>query len=203
MIIRLASSGALLALAIATAHAQTTAPARTPDPAPRAASNMASAPTAALSQAQALGVLSAINQSEIAAGQLAEKKVASGPVHDYAARMVKEHSDNDRKAQAWSPDRNAPAAKAQMAKGKQELAKLSGLEDDAFRNAYVKAMVKDHTEALNALDNKLIPAAKDAQVRAFLQDTRSHVAAHLAAAKQLSADDGAPVPHKDGPTGTH
>lgn len=199
MIIRFASSGVLLALAIATAHAQTTAPARTPDPAPRPAG----APAAKPSQAQALGVLSAINQSEIAAGQLAEKKIASGPVRDYAARMVKEHSDNDRKAQAWSPDRDAPAAKAQAAKGKQELARLSGLEDDAFRNAYVKAMVKDHTEALDALDHKLIPAAKDAQVRAFLQETRAHVAAHLAAAKQLLADDGAPVPHKEGPTGMH
>lgn len=199
MIIRFASSGVLLALAIATAHAQTTASARTPDLAPRPAG----APAAAPSQTQALGVLSAINQSEIAAGQLAEKKIASGPVRDYAARMVKEHSENDRKAQAWSPDRDAPAAKAQAAKGKQELARLSGLEDDAFRNAYVKAMVKDHTEALDALDHKLIPAAKDAQVRAFLQETRAHVAAHLAAAKQLLADDGAPVPHKDGPTGTH
>ena len=188
MIIRFAGSAALLALAIASAR---TAPARAPEP----------APTAALSQAQALGVLSAVNQSEIAAGQLAEKKIASGPVRDYAARMVKEHTDNDHKAKAWSPDLATAVAKTQTAKGKQELAQLSSLEDDAFRNAYVKAMVKDHSEALDALDHKLIPAAKDAQVRAFLQETRAHVAAHLAAAKQLQADDGAPVPQKDGPTG--
>ena len=201
MIVRIASSAALLAGLLGTTANAQTPPAHAPEPAPRPAAM--AAPASGLTQAQALGVLSAVNQSEIAAGQLAEKKIASGPVHDYAAHMVKEHTDNDRKAQAWSPDRNAAAAKAQSAKGKQELAKLSGLEDDAFRNAYVKAMVKDHSEALDALDHKLIRAAKDAAVRAFLQETRTHVAAHLAAAQQLQADDGAPVPQKDGPTGTH
>ncbi|HYG05649.1 MAG TPA: DUF4142 domain-containing protein [Stenotrophomonas sp.] len=222
MITRTSRCATLLALAVAaaTAHAQTQTPTRTPDPATRSATPATPATPAGpatqkatsgtLTQPQALGVLSAINQAEIGAGELAQKKVTSGPVHDYAERMVKEHTDNERKLDAWSPDRNAPPAKAQMAKGKQEQAKLSGLKDDAFRTAYINAMVKDHTEALNALDKKLIPAAKDAEVRAFLQETRTHVAAHLASAKQLQSGGAAKddmshkdATHKDGAADTH
>jgi putative membrane protein len=183
-----------LAVAAASAQAQTT---------PAMPAHAGAEHAGMLTQAQALGVLSAIDQSEVAAGQLAQKKVAAGPVRDYAARMVKEHSENEAKLSAWSPDRNAAPAKAQMAKGKQELATLQPLQEDAFRTAYVKAMVKGHTEALDALDHKLIPAAKDAQVKAFLQETRTHVASHLAAAKALQGDDAAAVPHQDGPTGAH
>lgn len=188
---------ALMLLAAGTAQAQT------PPDQPQTSSPTrvaTKAPTSALTQAQALGVLSAVNQAEIGAGQLAERKVANGPVRDYAARMVKEHGDNDRKLQAWKPDRTSPLAAAQAQKGKQELAKLSPLEEDAFRKAYIEAMIKDHTAALDTLDHKLIPAAQDAQVRAFLQETRTHVAAHLEAAKRLRGDEGA-VAVKDGQTG--
>jgi len=188
---------ALTLLAAAAAQAQTPPDQPQTSSPPRVA---AKAATSALTQAQALGVLSAVNQAEIGAGQLAERKVANGPVRDYAARMVKEHGENDRKLQAWKPDRSSTLAAAQAAKGKQELAKLNALEEDAFRKAYIAAMIKDHTAALDAIDHQLLPAAQDAQVRAFLQDTRAHVAAHLEAAKRLQGDDGA-VAVKDGPTG--
>lgn len=148
---------------------------------------MAAAPGQALSQADALGVLSAVNQSEIAAGQLAQRKVTSGPVHDYAVRMVKEHTDNEQKTKAMSPNEAAADAQLQKKKGQAELAKLQPMEGDAFKKAYVAAMVKDHGEALKTLDAKLIPAAKDAKVKAHLTDTRAHVADHLAAAQRLQA----------------
>lgn len=188
---------ALMVLAAGTAQAQTPPDQPQTSSPPRVATK---SEASALTQAQALGVLSAVNQAEIGAGQLAQRKIANGPVRDYAARMVKEHGDNDRKLQAWKPDRSSPLAAAQAAKGKQELAKLSPLEEEAFRKAYVAAMIKDHTAALDVIDHQLIPVAQDAQVRAFLQETRTHVAAHLEAAKRLQGDDGA-VAVKDGPTG--
>lgn len=143
--------------------------------------------TAPLSQADALGVLSAINQSEIAAGQLAQQKVTTGPVHDYAARMVQEHGENEQKTKTLSPNERAAAAVMQKQKGQAELAKLQPLDSAAFQKAYVAAMVKDHGEALKALDQKLIPAAQDANVKAHLTETRAHVANHLAAAQKLQA----------------
>jgi putative membrane protein len=173
-----------LCLGIATAaHAQNATQAGMPATTQQQAGN--SAPSA--KEREALGTLSAINTSEISAANLALQKQVQGGVRDYATQMVKEHTDNNQKLAKWSPDLSAAAAKAQMSKGKTELAMLQKLDTKAFEAAYVTAMVKDHTDALAALDKQLIPAAKTAQVLAHLQTTRSHVAEHLAAAKTLQA----------------
>ncbi len=173
-----------LCLGIATAaHAQNATQADMPATTQQQAGN--SAPSA--NEREALGTLSAINTSEIDAANLALQKQVQGGVRDYAVQMVKEHTDNNQKLAKWSPDLSAAAAKAQMSKGKTELAVLQKLEGKAFEAAYVSAMVEDHTDALAALDKQLIPAAKTAQVLAHLQTTRSHVAEHLAAAKTLQA----------------
>lgn len=170
-----------VALAPSLALAQSNAAAPDKDRAP------ATQRASAMSQADALGVLSAINQSEIAAAQLAQQKASAGPVRDYATRMVKEHTDNEQKTKAMSPNESAAEATMQKQKGQAELAKLQPLDGAAFDKAYVAAMVKDHGEALKALDHKLIPAAQDAKVKAHLTETRAHVANHLAAAQKLQA----------------
>ncbi|NJC46902.1 UNVERIFIED_ORG: putative membrane protein [Xanthomonas campestris] len=168
---------------IAAAHAQNATQAGMPATAQQQAGT--NSPSA--KEREALGTLSAINTSEIGAANPALQKQVQGGVRDYAMQMVKEHTDNNQKLAKWSPDLSAAAAKAQMSKAKTELAVLQKLEGKAFEAAYVTAMVKDHTDALAALDKQLIPVAKTAQVLAHLQTTRSHVAEHLAAAKTLQA----------------
>lgn len=142
---------------------------------------------AMLGQDEALGMLSVINQAEINAGKLAASRAESAEVKEYAQAMVKEHTDNQAKLKQWKADAEHPAAKAKMEEAKAEAARLSALKGAAFDTAYIKAMVTDHRKALMALDEKLIPAAKDAPVKAFLQDTRTHVAAHLKQAEALQA----------------
>ncbi|KAB0539551.1 DUF4142 domain-containing protein [Xanthomonas cissicola] len=135
----------------------------------------------------ALGILSAINTSEVNAANLALQKQVQGGARDYATRMVKEHTDNNQKIAKWQPDTSATGATLQMTKGKAELAKLQKLDGHAFETAYITAMVKDHTDALTALDKKLIPQAKTPPVLEHLQTTRHHVADHLSSAKALQA----------------
>ncbi|MET3148348.1 UNVERIFIED_ORG: putative membrane protein [Xanthomonas axonopodis] len=136
---------------------------------------------------EALGMLSAINTSEINAANLALQKQVQGGARDYATRMIKEHTDNNQKIAKWQPDTSAAGAKLQMTKGKAELAKLQTLDGPAFETAYITAMVKDHNDALTALDKKLIPQAKTPPVLEHLQTTRHHVADHLSSAKALQA----------------
>ncbi|MBB4607221.1 putative membrane protein [Xanthomonas arboricola] len=167
----------------AAAHAQNATQAGMPATAQQQAGT--NSPSA--KEREALGTLSAINTSEIGAANLALQKQVQGGLRDYAMQMVKEHTDNNQKLAKWSPDLSAAAAKAQMSKAKTELAVLQKLDGKAFEAAYVTAMVKDHTDALAALDKQLIPVAKTARVLAHLQTTRSHVAEHLAAAKTLQA----------------
>ncbi|WP_295941865.1 DUF4142 domain-containing protein [uncultured Xanthomonas sp.] len=141
----------------------------------------------ALNEKQALGVLSAINTSEINAGNLALQKQVKGPVRDYAMLMVKEHSDNNAKIAPWGPDAKAAPAQQQIQKAKAEAGKLQAMDGDRFEQAYVMAMVKDHQAALQMLDSTLIPAAKTPDVAAHLRTTRTHVAEHLAKAQQLQS----------------
>ncbi|WP_295911360.1 DUF4142 domain-containing protein [uncultured Xanthomonas sp.] len=141
----------------------------------------------ALNEKQALGVLSAINTSEINAGNLALQKQVKGPVRDYAMLMVKEHSDNNAKIAPWGPDAKAASAQQQIQKAKAEAGKLQAMDGDRFEQAYVMAMVKDHQAALQMLDSTLIPAAKTPDVAAHLRTTRTHVAEHLAKAQQLQS----------------
>ncbi|KAB7774084.1 DUF4142 domain-containing protein [Xanthomonas sp. LMG 12462] len=141
----------------------------------------------ALNEKQALGVLSAINTSEVNAGNLALQKQVKGPVRDYAMLMVKEHSDNNAKIAPWGPDAKAAPAQQQMQQAKAEAGKLQALDGDRFEQAYVMAMVKDHQAALQMLDSTLIPAAKTPDVAAHLRTTRTHVAEHLAKAQQLQS----------------
>ncbi|ATB58625.1 hypothetical protein NY98_17935 [Xanthomonas citri pv. fuscans] len=147
----------------------------------------AGAATPGEDEREALGILSAINTSEINAANLALQKQVQGGARDYATRMVKEHTDNNQKIAKWQPDTSATGAKLQMTKGKAELAKLQKLDGHAFETAYITAMVKDHSDALTALDNKLIPQVKTPPVLEHLQTTRHHVADHLSSAKALQA----------------
>ncbi|MBO9828798.1 DUF4142 domain-containing protein [Xanthomonas sp. A2111] len=156
-------------------------------------SGMQGARASAFDEKQALGVLSAINTSEVNAGNLALQKQVKGPVRDYAMQMVKEHSDNNAKIAPWGPDTKAAPAQQQMQKAKAEAGKLQALDGGRFEQAYVMAMVKDHQAALQMLDSTLIPAAKTPEVVAHLRTTRTHVAEHLAKAQQLQSAAASPA----------
>lgn len=164
------------------ASAQTSA---APSPSSSAAST-ANAPSGELRQQQALGVLSAINQAEINAGQLALSRAQTEPARQYAQAMIRSHTENEKMLAAWKPDRSSAPAQAKTAEAKAEAAALARHQGAAFDSAYLQAMVKDHRKALQTLDDSLLPAATDAEVRAFLQKTRGHVADHLAQAERLA-----------------
>jgi len=67
------------------------------------------------------------------------------------------------------------------------LTRIGKLDGAEYQAAYVDAMVKGHSEVLAKLDNELIPNAKDADVKAHLQKTRTAVSTHLDHAKALQA----------------
>ena len=136
-------------------------------------------------ESAALGVLNAINEHEIAAGEQALAKGVTGDVAEYARMMIDQHTENRTRTSALNPDEQAQDAQAQRQKGEQERSTLDNLEGEAYRTAYVDAMVKGHTEALAALDQKLIPAAQREEVRQHLSTTREHVAQHLERAREL------------------
>ncbi len=145
----------------------------------------AGAASATPDERSALGVLNAINEHEIAAGNQALEKGVSGDTRSFAELMIQAHTENRDKTTTFNPDTQGADAGMQRQKGESELAALDKLSGDAYAKAYVDAMVKGHTEALAALDQKLIPKATTQAVKDHLAATREHVANHLERAKAL------------------
>lgn len=158
--------------------------------APSSGPTMADASTGAPSQADALALLVAINEHEIAAAEQARSKGVDGDTRAFADLMHSEHGKNLAETQALAPAApdSSPQVKQQRDKGEAELDTMGKLEGDAYEEAYADAMVKGHDEALKMLDTQLIPSAQDDAVKRHFNTTREHVAAHLEKAKALQND---------------
>lgn len=166
------------------------APAATDTPAGATLSADAAAPMPAADAAQGdplvLGLLTALNEHEIAAARQAQQKGVSGAVLEFANLMEKEHGANQAKTRTLGTPAEGAEVQAIKDKGKAELDALGAKSGDDYRKAYVAAMVKDHQDALEQIDNQLMPAASGEPVKAHLRDTREHVAMHLNQARKLA-----------------
>jgi len=144
--------------------------------------------------AEVLAFVIAIDDNEVLAAAEAGKKKLSGNVLNYAKMLHEAHGKNlgatmklGLKLKVTPMD--TPAVDKVRVKGAGELAALVPLEGKEFAAAYLKAMVAGHTEVLEMIDTKLLPAAKNKAVRKHLEDTRAHVASHLEKAKQLQGKE--------------
>lgn len=167
----------------ATAPAATTPPTQ-PEP-------IAPGEMGAPSQAEALALLAAVNEHEIAAAEQAREKQVEGEVMEYAETMHSEHSANLEATRGLADPAadiaDSPRLEELRSSGQATLDRLSALEGEEYARAYIDAMVQDHQKALDMLENELIPAAEDDAVRQHLTTTRDTVAAHLEQAQALQS----------------
>jgi putative membrane protein len=129
---------------------------------------------------------------DIDAGKLAESKSKSADVKAFAQRMVTDHTGVNKSATELvtrlhvTPEPNATSQSLQQG-GDQNLANLKTLSGAAFDKAYIDHEVAYHEAVLNAIDNTLIPSAKNADLKALLVKVRPAFVAHLDHAKKLQA----------------
>ena len=167
---------------------EVSAPVATNTPEPADANATGTPAAGATSQADALAMLAAIDEHEIAAADQAMSKKVTGQVRDYAQMMKTDHSKNlADTTKLGAANSTSPEVKAMKDKGQAELAELGNNSDKAYEKAYMDAMVKGHTEALSKLDGTLIPAATDDNVRQHLTTTRDTVSRHLDKAKEIQS----------------
>ena len=85
-----------------------------------------------------------------------------------------------------SPSDNAVAMqlKSDAQSTMDSLKTMSGAD---FDKAYMDSQVKMHQQVLDLIDNKLIPAAKDADLKTELQTIRPKIAEHLKMATEIQA----------------
>jgi putative membrane protein len=154
-----------------------------------AATAGATAP-AAVSDAQIAAIVVASDNVDIDAGKLAKGKTKNKEVKSFAALMITDHGSVNKQATALvkklkvKPEEN-DTSKALKTGGDENMAKLKGLSGAEFDKAYVDHEVEYHQQVLDAIDNTLIPNAKNEELKALLVKTRPVVAAHLEHAKKL------------------
>jgi putative membrane protein len=155
-----------------------------------AASSWAQSP--APSDPQIAAIVVTANQVDIDAGKLATTKARSKEVKKFAQQMITDHSGVNGSALALAkklkltPENNA-TADSLKADGDANLAKLKGLSGNQFDRAYVDHEVVYHQNVIAALDNTIIPNAKNEELKALLVKVRPAFDAHLEHAKHLQA----------------
>ena len=150
----------------------------------------AAADTDAAGHGETLGLIVVVNEHEIAAAEQAREKEVRDDVREYADMLHEEHTDN-LEATRELADANTmqiPATSteldAQRAKGESQLQRLGELTGEAYETAFLEAMVKDHTDALSMIDDRMA-AATGSPIEEHLTTTREVIAKHLAEAQAL------------------
>ena len=159
--------------------ADSTAKANAPPPAPPGPSD-----------GQIVGIVQAANHHEIDMGKQASAKASAGPVKSFARMMVTDHEqmhkDTDKLADSLKISEDDSPTKQQISgKADTERDSFKDLKGAAFDKAYIDDAVADHQAVLNALDQTLIPAAVNPDLKAALQAARAKVEAHLQKAQEI------------------
>jgi putative membrane protein len=159
--------------------------ASTPAPAESATAEAAPVPES-LTDEQIAAITDAANTAEIAQAKLAESKSRSPDVKRFAAMMIHHHGDAKKKqAQLklqMADSSDSTALKADATSTLEALKKDSG---KVFDKAYIDAQVDGHQKVLDAINQKLLPNVKNADLKAYLDEIKPRVEEHLKQAKEL------------------
>jgi putative membrane protein len=160
-----------------------------------AALAVGSAHAQAPSDPQIAGIVVTANQIDIDAGKLAKSRSKNKEVRSFANQMVTDHTAVNKQAVALAKKLKVKPegsdTQESLKKGAREnVANLKKLKGAEFDKAYVDHEVAYHQAVLDAIDQTLIPSAKNAELKALIEKVRPAIAAHLDHAKHLQGSLG-------------
>jgi putative membrane protein len=122
--------------------------------------------------------------AEVEAGKLADEKASDPGVKQFAAQMVRDHTQNNEQLRALAKNSGVslPTETAHQLAAQQS--KLESDSGAAFDAAYIRDQVQDHQKTVQLLEHE-IQNGQDPAVRQFAQQTLPVVSHHLAMAKEL------------------
>jgi putative membrane protein len=139
---------------------------------------------------QIAAIVVTANNVDIEAAKLAKSRTKSKEVKAFAETMIRDHEGVNKQAKALvaklkvKPE-ESPTSKSLAEGGKENMASLKKLKGAAFDKAYVDHEVAYHQQVIDAINNTLIPNAKNAELKALLEKTAPAIQAHLDHAKML------------------
>ena len=153
------------------------------------ASSRAQSAAAKLHDPTIVAIFDAANTYDIETGSLAVKKGSSKEVRDFGAMLVRDHTNVRRQGRDLAkslgvtptPPKNFALAKAHVAAMKS----LRGLRGKAFNRAFLKHEVDYHNAVIDAINQTLMPAIQNAQVKGLVTKVAPAFVAHRDAAQSL------------------
>ncbi|MCL2724182.1 MAG: DUF4142 domain-containing protein [Polyangiaceae bacterium] len=144
-----------------------------------------------LSDAEIIGIESALNKGEIELAELAVKNAKTAQVRNFATMMINQHKAAETKmkkvAQSASLLPSDTDTSTQLKTEVQSTAQTLKTQKGAdFDKAYMDSQVKMHKDALNTIDNKLVPSATNSELKDHLTDVRKHIVLHLTHAEHIA-----------------
>lgn len=123
--------------------------------------------------------------AEVKLGELSEKRAANPRVKEFAARMVRNHTDGNKKLADAARNLKVAVVAGFDAESRKMYMDLSKLQGDAFDRQYMKMMVEDHEKDV-AMVEEFEKKAMDPQIKKFCEDVLPTLREHLKLAKELN-----------------
>lgn len=148
------------------------------------------AETKTLNDAEILGVVMAVNQGEIDAGNLAHSTSSHPDVKMFGQRLASEHSASNALFKEWADKQevtpqSSPISDSLRADDEKYLQNLKKLRGISFDLNYTGHQAESHQKVLGMWDSTLIPNAGNEELKRLLMNMRESLAAHLEQAKLI------------------
>lgn len=154
------------------------------------ASELGANSSESLSDAQIIAVAGAINESEVEQAEIAVDQSKNDAVKRFAETMIAHHGqavkdvdELENRVGLEEADSRLLAQLRVEAKATED--KLDDTEDASFDKLYMVSQVDMHRKALDTLDGKLIPQARNTELKQLLQTLRPRIASHLEMARAI------------------
>ena len=127
--------------------------------------------------------------SEVQLANLALNKSEDPAVKEFAAQMVKDHSDANDKLRSVAASKNIKLPTRASVAETATKAKLEVLSGSTFDKSYIKAMVKDHEEDVAEFKREAA-SGNDPDAKAFASETLPTLKEHLARIRSIADKSG-------------
>ena len=142
-------------------------------------------------EASLSGILSRLelaNSAEIQTSGLAAKQARSPAVKKIANLLLTHHQQNRTELEALAKQKGVdlvPARGGNTSRDTAGVLALRSLQGADFDTAFVAGQIEAHRTNLDAIQNQMLPAAQDAEVRQYLQKTQTAMEKHLANLQEI------------------
>lgn len=148
------------------------------------------AETKVLDDAEILTIVITMNQAEIDAGNLARSGSSHPDIRLFALGLVEAHSQSNAQFNRWADWKRTVPQSSSISDGlrageEKFLEKLKRQQGILFDLDYINHEVESHQQAIDLLDEKLIPNAGDDELKHLLGLMRPMFVDHLARAKLI------------------